>query len=135
MIRPFTVGLICLATVCLILPTACGDLCGNEVVSETKSPDAKLRVVVFERDCGATTNFSTQISILRSNQSLTSAGGNLFSADDNKHSVPLGNKGTVEIKLNWESNSSLSVSYPKNAQVFLKKPSVAGVAVRYETVP
>jgi hypothetical protein len=135
MIRPLNVGLICLSTVCLILPTACGDLCGNEVVSETKSPDAKLKVVVFERDCGATTNFSTQISIVRSNQSLPSGGGNLFIADDKHHAIPLGSKGTMEITVSWESNSSLIVSYPQKAEVFLKKVNVAGVAVRYEAVP
>ena len=45
------------------------------------------------------------------------------------------NKLTMEIKVSWESNTSLSVSYPKNAQVFLKKPSVAGVAVSYVAVP
>jgi len=44
-------------------------------------------------------------------------------------------KQTAEIKVSWESNTSLSVSYPKNAQVLLKKPSVAGVAVTYEAAP
>ncbi len=133
--RLLTAAHVLLAVTCVILQTGCSDPCGNEVVSETKSPDAKLKVVVFERDCGATTNFSTQISVVRSNQSLPSGGGNLFIGDDNHHAVPLGSKGTMEIKLNWESNSSLSVSYPKDAQVFLKKPTVAGVAVKYKALP
>lgn len=106
MIRLLAAGFVCLITICLILSAGCGDLCGNEVVSETKSPDAKLKVVVFEIECGATTNFSTQISILPSNQSLPTSAGDLFTADDNNHAVPLGNKGTMEIKARWESNST-----------------------------
>ncbi len=39
------------------------------------------------------------------------------------------------MKVNWESSSSLVVSYPKNAQVILKKSSVAGVVINYEVKP
>jgi hypothetical protein len=121
------------ALVACIVLYGCG--CENDIVSEIKSPDEKLKVVVFERDCGATTNFSTQISILRSAQSLPSGAGNLFIADDNNHAVPLGSKGTIKITLNWESSASLSISYPKNAHVFLKNLNEVGVAVKYEAVP
>jgi hypothetical protein len=44
-------------------------------------------------------------------------------------------KPTIEIKVMWESNTSLSVSYPKNAQVLLKESSVVGVTVKYEVTP
>jgi hypothetical protein len=49
--------------------------------------------------------------------------------------MPKGSKQTAEIRVSWESNSSLLVSYPQKAEVFLKKANVAGVAVRYEAVP
>jgi len=120
---------------CLISSAACGSPCDYAVVSETKSPDAKLKVVVYEMDCGPSAGSSTQVSILSSSASSPSGHGNLFGASDNNHAAPLGSKGTIEIKVNWESNSSLSISYPKNAQVFLRKPHVAGVAVRYLVVP
>jgi hypothetical protein len=119
---------------CLTACAACGDSCRNDVLSETKSPDNKLKVVVFERDCGTLTSFSTQVSIV-SAQAAPEGRGNLFVADDNNRAVPVGPRGTIEIKLRWESSSSLLLSYPKKAQVFMKKPEVAGVAVRYEVVP
>jgi hypothetical protein len=90
---------------------------------------------VFARDCGALTDFSTQISILSSTAALPSGRGNVLIAADENHAVPLGSKGAMVIKVNWDSNTSLSVSYPKKAQVFLKKPSVAGVAINYEVTP
>jgi hypothetical protein len=38
-------------------------MCGNYVVAEKISPDGRRKVVVFQRDCGATTGFSTQVSL------------------------------------------------------------------------
>jgi hypothetical protein len=75
---------------------------------------------------------SEQVSILSSSASSPSGRGNVFIAGDENHAAAIESKPTIEIKISWESNTSLSVSYPKNAQVFLKKPSVAGVVVKYE---
>jgi hypothetical protein len=104
-------------------------------LSEAKSPDGKLKAVVFQRGCGAPIDSSSQISLLSSSQSPPWGRGNLFVAGDENQAAPMNGKQTAEIKVSWESNTSLSVSYPKNAQVLLKKPSVAGVAVTYEAAP
>src|SRR5579871_3272982 len=59
------------------------DLCGNDVIARYPSPDGRLELIVFERDCGATTRFSTQASILDRGGKLANEAGNLFQADDN----------------------------------------------------
>jgi hypothetical protein len=125
---------LCGAFVACIIFCGCGD-CGNEVVSETKSPDQKLKAVVFEQNCGPTTGFSMQISILSSSASPPLGRGNVFIAGDENQAMPANRKPPIEIKVTWESNIFLLVSYPKNAQVFLKKPHVAGVAVKYVAIP
>jgi hypothetical protein len=104
-------------------------------LSETKSPDGKLKAVVFQRGCGTPIDSSEQVSILSSSASSPSGRGNVFIAGDENHAVPMESKPTIEIKVMWESNTSLSVSYPKNAQVLLKEPSVVGVTVKYEVTP
>jgi hypothetical protein len=110
--------------------------CVDTVVREVRSPDEKLKVVVFERSCGPTTGFSTQISVLPNDQSLPSDSvGNVFAADDNNHAVPVPNKGTMEVKVTWESNSSISIAYPSKAQVFAKNTNQAGVTIKYQAVP
>jgi hypothetical protein len=38
--------------------------CGNEVLSQARSPDGLYEAVVFQRDCGAATGFSTQVSVI-----------------------------------------------------------------------
>jgi hypothetical protein len=105
-------------------------------VSEAKSPDGSLKAVVFHRGCGSNPiDSSEQVSILSSSSSSPSGRGNLFISGDENQSTPTNLKQPIEIKVTWESNTSLSVSYPKNAQVSLKNPSVAGVAVRYNAAP
>ena len=56
-----------LLTLALIAGTvACINIaagCGNDLVKEVPSPNGKMKAVVFQRDCGATTGFSTQISL------------------------------------------------------------------------
>ena len=113
----------------------CWDSCDYATLSETKSPDGKLKAVVFQRGCGTPIDSSEQVSILSSSASSPSGRGNVFIAGDENHAVPMESKPTIEIKVMWESNTSLSVSYPKNAQVLLKEPSVVGVTVKYEVTP
>jgi hypothetical protein len=119
-----------------ILACGCSEACDYATLSESKSPDGKLKAVVFHRGCGSNPIASSkQISILSSSASSPSGRGNVFIAGDENQTTPTNLKHPTEIKVTWESNSSLVISYPKNAQVSLKKPSVAGVAVRYELMP
>jgi hypothetical protein len=116
--------------------SGCWESCDYATLSETKSPDGKLKAVVFHRGCGSNPiDSSEQISILSSSTSSPSGRGNVFIAGDENQTTPANLKHPTEIKVNWESNSSLVISYPKNIQVSLKKSSVAGIAVRYEAIP
>jgi hypothetical protein len=104
-------------------------------VSEAKSPNGKLKAVVFDRGCGTPIDSSEHVSILSSSASLPSGRGNVFIAGDENQAVSVDAKQTNKIKVSWESNSLLLVLYPQKAEVFLKKANVAGVAVRHEAVP
>ena len=63
-------------------PAACSDMCSNTVVRVVKATGGQHAVALFQRDCGATTGFSTQVSVLTPGQKVT-GGGNAFRADDN----------------------------------------------------
>lgn len=80
---------------------AAGDICGNEVYSEALSPDKKYKVVVFQRDCGATTGFSTQISIIDSTDDLKNESGNIYIID--------GHPEDASLETNWLSNHELRI--------------------------
>ena len=59
----------------------CSADCVNEVREELVSPDGKRKIVVFSRNCGATTGFSTQASVLERAETLPNEGGSLFVVD------------------------------------------------------
>ena len=97
----------------LFLYTA-DDMCKNIVYKEYASPNAQLKAVVFVRDCGATTGFSTQISILDFNESLKS-NGNIF--------IITGQPSEVAPSLKWRGSSELFIDYSINGSEFKAKKS------------
>ncbi|TQK11989.1 hypothetical protein FBX97_1941 [Herbaspirillum sp. SJZ107] len=96
------------------------DPCENETSQTVISPSGKLKAVVFNRSCGATTGFSTQVSVIPASESLPDEGGN---------TLVLG--GTVPLTVAWRSDASLNLSGLGAASVFNRSSSVAGVSVSY----
>jgi hypothetical protein len=68
----------------LLWSTSCG-LSANEIVSDVRSPDEKLRAVVFRRD----SDFTLHVSILRAAEPLTNDSGNVFRAANDGKVPPL----------------------------------------------
>lgn len=96
------------------------DPCGNEISQTVTSPSGKLKAIVFNRNCGATTGFNTQVSIFPSSETLPDDGGNTLILD-----------GTVPLKVEWRSDSTLYLSGLGAAKIFLQSHSAADVTVSY----
>jgi hypothetical protein len=110
------------------------DMCGNRVVAEIKSPDGMYKAIEFERDCGATTDFSTQVSVIQPNKHLGSdSTGNAFAADSNHGIVPVNDAGVLDLDIRWLSNNTLQIDYPAGARVFSQNHKVGGVSIQYAT--
>src|SRR5271163_1002928 len=95
----------------------CASLCPDKIVAKRSSPDGHYVAVVFYRDCGATTPFTTEISIVRSDQDAVSGGnaGNIFSMTDppdKKETL-----GAMEVRLNWISSRLLAIATTRHASV------------------
>lgn len=104
-------------------------LCGNSVIADIPSPKGNRHVVVFERDCGATAGFSTQVSVLSPDRTLGNQAGNVFSADDNHGAVHLTSGNVLPIQLSWISNDELVIRYPAGARVFLSKARIGEITI------
>jgi hypothetical protein len=89
--------------------------------------------VLFHRDCGATTAFSSQVSVTRAG-AVVSGGGNLFVADTDHGNARASAWGGPWVELRWLSPQRLLIRYDKAARVFKREASTAGVAVTYEPV-
>jgi hypothetical protein len=122
-----------LPTACCILIGACSDPCTNTIVSRVPSPDGQREAVLFQRDCGATTGFSTQISILGGSQQL-SGGGNAFIADDDHGAAQAGSWGGSWADLKWLTSDRLLVRYAAKSRLFKQDESVSGVQIAYQSV-
>ncbi|HEU4384684.1 MAG TPA: hypothetical protein VFR85_14450 [Anaeromyxobacteraceae bacterium] len=89
---------------CAVLAAAC-DLCRNEFVADVPFPSGRNHAVVFQRDCGATTSYSVQVSVLSSGKKLANEGGNALIADAGHRDVPL------QVRATWDSDRVLRLSY------------------------
>lgn len=96
--------------------------CANSVVADVASPDMLRRAVVFERDCGATTSFNAQVSVLGSGEELPDDGGNAFIAAGRGESV----------SVYWPNNGELRVRNDPRKQTYRQESAAGGVRITYE---
>ena len=113
---------------------SCVDLtgnCGNDLLSDVASPGGAHHAVVFQRACGATTGFSTQLSVLAADAALPDSGGNVFSADDDHGRAPAGPGGGPRVAARWIAANTLEVRYDARARVFTRELRYDGIEIRF----
>lgn len=98
--------------------------CGNDIVQEVFAPDGTRRAVVFQRDCGATTGFSTQVAIVWGLNELPDAAGNVFNAD--------GRPDTTGTEVRWSNSANLVIATKSQHDAHKAERHVNGVSVTYE---
>ena len=111
------------------------DMCGNDLVAEFVSPDGGAKLVVFQRDCGATTGFSTQASLVKPDAKLPGSSGNLFVADTDHGIAPSGPGGGPELRVRWEGPKRLLLQHHAKARVFKAELRFNAIEIRYEKLP
>lgn len=117
----------------VFLLSGTGELCDNSPLLEVPSPSGNWKAVVFERNCGATTGFSTQVSVVKVAGALPNEAGNLFVADTNHNAAPSGPGGGPAVRVTWVGPSALRIEHHPLARIFRSEPSVNGVQVQYGT--
>ena len=124
---------ICLTLLALLACSGCSDGCQNTVASSSLSPNGALAAVLFQRDCGATTGFSTQISILRPDDKPT-GGGNAFIADDDRGAARVGSWEGSWAEAKWLAPDHLLIRYAAKSRLFMRSDNVSGVKITYQVV-
>jgi hypothetical protein len=120
---------------------ACGefDLCGNDLLATVPSHDGRLKAVVFQRGCGATTGFSTHVSVLTAAEQLLIEGhgfrsteaGNAFGGEKGTHRPAGWRGGGPWVDVGWQAENVLVVRYDSTAHVFRQEARVTGVELQY----
>ena len=105
----------------------------NTPISVVRSPDGRHEAVLFERNAGATTGFSTQISIVAADE-RPAGGGNAFIADDDNGRAKAAGWGGPYASMAWLGTQQLEISYDRDARLFRNEQRVEGVQVTYRAV-
>ncbi len=116
----------------LFLYTTADDMCGNQVIKNIEIEEAQLKAVVFQRDCGATTGFSTQVSLININEALPNDSGNIFIADTDHGSAPKGEGGGPEVQVKVITRNHIKILTHKNARIFKNEPTSNNIIISYE---
>jgi hypothetical protein len=113
--------------------------CKNTTEKEIISPDGKIKVVIYNRGCGATVGFFTGISIMPSDQNLT---------DDDKANIVLAEnavrkywrddkqnllKGKMNFDAEWINDNELLIYYT-DSKFLTKRESFENVEIKYKTI-
>lgn len=95
--------------------------CSDTILAEEKSPDGRYIATLFERDCGATTDFSTIVNLREINSKFDPDDGTIFVVS-----------GRHPVKLIWKSEVELLVIC-KSGEVFRSEPAWQNIKVSYKT--
>jgi len=96
------------------------DLCGNDNLIEAVSPSGGFKAITFRRNCGATTSYSTCVSILSASQKLPNEGGNVFTANREP-----------AITVRWIDDRHLSISGQTYTE-YLHLTEFRGIRITYD---
>lgn len=116
------------AGMALVFLSRCDPGCSNTVLSASVSPDKLHRAIIFQRDCGATTAFSVQVSVLAIKERVR-GGGNTFVADAGRPAEKI-----PDVRLRWLANNVLQIRYaPHLLRIFKQRRKLGTVTVIYES--
>lgn len=84
------------------------------------SPDNAFDLVIFSRNCGATTGFNTQAALIPHGDTLPEDAASFLSIG-----------ATADLGPQWRDASTIELAIPAGAQVYRQDETVAGIAITY----
>ena len=123
-----TLGLV--LPLALFLDACAGPLCSTETVKSLRSPTGDHQATMFMRECGATTDFTTQVSV---DPWFWQVFGNAFIADGYNGGTR-GSWGGPWADMEWAGPNDLVVTYDKQARIFDRNSIVGSVRIIYRPV-
>jgi hypothetical protein len=95
--------------------------CETNVIGSIPSPNNKMELVTFSRECNATVGFNTQVSV--------SSGALPFSPERNPPFLSVSQR--PDILLRWASDDLVEVVLPSNVKIYRRDTAVGDVRVNY----
>ncbi|WP_234086448.1 hypothetical protein [Azonexus sp. R2A61] len=112
-------------------------MCATTVFDQIPSPSNKLKAVIFQVDCGASTDFNTHVAIVKTSFDTANTQDlpkSFFAADSNHGRAPAGLTRGPDVRVKWASDSELDLQYHQFARAIRTEESQAGVMIKYQTL-
>jgi hypothetical protein len=110
-----------------------GDSCANQIVDIKISPDKNYQAVTFIRDCGATTGFSTQLSIMKVTDTFdkTDETGNTLIMSDKIGGGLMDENGGAKIRTRWTKDDKLEILYDSRTKTAKRETEYKDIKIDY----
>ncbi|HWA69413.1 MAG TPA: hypothetical protein VG821_06230 [Rhizomicrobium sp.] len=96
------------------------DPCTTELAQAIPSPDGEKTLVIFHRDCGATVDFNTHLSVTLASQK--------FSFDQ---FPPVFSVGGEKLRARWISSDEIEITRPAGERIYRQGSRSGNVSIVY----
>ncbi|MFN7489809.1 MAG: hypothetical protein ACK5QK_08770 [Chryseotalea sp.] len=113
-----------------------GDSCVNQIVDIKISPDNNYQAVTFIRDCGATTGFSTQLSIIKVTDTFdkTDETGNTLIMSDKIGGGLMDENGGAKIRTSWTKDNKIEILYDNRTGSVKRETEYKDIKIEYRQI-
>jgi hypothetical protein len=128
----FLIAIAILGTMYACMDLIWGDMCENSTIEEKLSPNKKFKAIIFTRDCGATTGYSTQLSIIETSGELDNETGNVLIMSDKVGDGLSFDNGGAKVQALWTSDNSLTIYIDERTKFTRQKDEIEDIKITYE---
>jgi hypothetical protein len=107
-------------------------MCLNSDVRRVTSPDRRHEAVVFTRDCGATTGWAANVSIMRPGAGHPRGPGNVFRAE--WRLAQPDSAGQPAVLVEWRTPTRLRIVFDDRVEPFMQQSTAGRLSLEYVTV-
>lgn len=104
-------------------------MCANNPLAEYFNRTKSHKIIKFDRDCGATTANSIQLSVIPVEEDLENTGGNIFVAGSISGADLKNDKSVL---VSWLNDHTIKVKYDSRLKIFKKESAKGKIKIIYE---
>lgn len=131
-----TVAIVTIGSCVALLDYWFSDMCAATIIDQVASTNGKLKAVIFQIDCGATSDFNSQVTIVPGDRDVSGKDAlprSFFAAERDHGRAPEGKEHGPEVRLNWLSDRSLEIQHHELARIIRAEKTSNGVVIDYRT--
>jgi hypothetical protein len=110
-------------------------MCGSHGFRTFLSAGGRYNAVLYEYDCGATTDFGTHIALISGREKFDPYAAEdtalLFTADSDHQHIDVDLQGILPVEIRWKDNFHLEVNVPRKARVFKEMQQIGPISISY----